>query len=273
MDKPTRILMTALLVLLMAGSAMCETHTVCASGCDYTTIQAAINAASKDDTIIVDDGTYNENVVVNQTVIIGSENGSASTTIVAIDPKFHAVTITANDVDMSGFTVTNATGNDAAGIWVEGMKAYIFQNIMTGNTIGIHLQSANKYNVSCNTIVDNDACGAYVVPHSNDGSDRFTLNSIVQNGELMGAIYKYQVMVIGKEHGLWEVNMSSNYWGTEVTDDINASINCSDGCDVNIMPPLDGRSPCAPIPELPTVMLTAIGLVGLVGLIRHKPGE
>ena len=53
---------------------------------DYSTIQAAVNAASPDDTIIIRDGTYTENVDVNKDhLTIQSENGADSTIVQAAD--------------------------------------------------------------------------------------------------------------------------------------------------------------------------------------------
>ena len=52
----TMVLMFA--AAIVCGTAGAATITVCSSGCDYTTIQAAVNAASAGDTIIVGDGTY-----------------------------------------------------------------------------------------------------------------------------------------------------------------------------------------------------------------------
>ncbi|MDY6958867.1 MAG: pectinesterase family protein [Halobacteriota archaeon] len=78
-------------------------------GSDYTTIQAAINNASEYDIIIVRDGTYNENVDVNvANLIIRSENGSDSTTVTASNANDHVFYVTANYVNISGFTVEGA---------------------------------------------------------------------------------------------------------------------------------------------------------------------
>ena len=42
---------------------------------DYETVQAAVEAASLGDTIIVSDGMYPENIEVNKSLTIRSENG------------------------------------------------------------------------------------------------------------------------------------------------------------------------------------------------------
>jgi nitrous oxidase accessory protein NosD len=52
-------------------------------------IQAAINSAVACDTIIVQDGTYQENVDVDKQLTIRSENGSASCIVNASDPCDH----------------------------------------------------------------------------------------------------------------------------------------------------------------------------------------
>jgi len=51
-------------LLISAGAVSGATYTVCGSGCDFTSIQAAVDAASNGDTINVGAGTYNENMVV-----------------------------------------------------------------------------------------------------------------------------------------------------------------------------------------------------------------
>ncbi|MHC1573470.1 MAG: hypothetical protein ACXQTJ_03390, partial [Candidatus Syntropharchaeales archaeon] len=76
---------------------------------DYSTIQAAVNSASAYDTIIVRDGTYYENVDVNvDHLTIKSENGSATTTVQSAFPELLSVFyVTADHVNISGFTVKN----------------------------------------------------------------------------------------------------------------------------------------------------------------------
>ncbi|MFC1787159.1 hypothetical protein ACFLY8_03920, partial [Halobacteriota archaeon] len=76
---------------------------------EYSTIQAAVNAASEGDTIIVRDGTYTENIVVDKKLTIQSENGSDFTMVRAQNSDDHVFNVMADYVNISGFTVEGAS--------------------------------------------------------------------------------------------------------------------------------------------------------------------
>jgi len=86
---------------------------------DYLTIQAAVNAANASDTIMVGDGTYIENVNVTKSLTINSVNGTAFTTVQADNPSDHVFEVTADNVTIDGFTVTGASADYKAGIYLE----------------------------------------------------------------------------------------------------------------------------------------------------------
>ena len=115
-------------------------------GQTYSTIGAAITAATAGDTIRVYAGTYNENIVVNKRLtLIG--NGTTTTTING-GGSGDVVRITANLVSMSGFKVTNS---DSEGIELYGVSnCVIFDNLCTFTYVGILLHSS-----SSNTVYDN----------------------------------------------------------------------------------------------------------------------
>jgi hypothetical protein len=60
------VLKVLVALVVLAGGAEAATPTVGPTGCDYTSIQDAVNAASEYGTIIVNDGTYTENVNVTR---------------------------------------------------------------------------------------------------------------------------------------------------------------------------------------------------------------
>ncbi len=74
-------------------------------------IQAAINMSNPGDTIIVHNGTYTENVVVNKSnILIRSANGSAVTIVQSNRTDMHVFNITdQNNVTLDGFTIRDAS--------------------------------------------------------------------------------------------------------------------------------------------------------------------
>nr|MDO8083115.1 right-handed parallel beta-helix repeat-containing protein [Candidatus Freyarchaeota archaeon] len=117
---------------------------------NYSTIQAAVNAASNGDIIIVRDGTYTENVDVNKSLIIKSENGAEATIVQAANQKDNAFEVTADYVNISGFTVKGASVN-VAGICLSNVKyCKISNNIGSGNDYFIYL------NYTTNSIIENN---------------------------------------------------------------------------------------------------------------------
>ncbi len=61
--KMKTLVLTSLMALLLLPSLLAQTtHTVCATGCDFTSIQAAIDAADSGDTIRIFEGVFEEDV-------------------------------------------------------------------------------------------------------------------------------------------------------------------------------------------------------------------
>lgn len=118
----------------------------------YKTIQSALNAASAGDIIIVNSGTYYENVAVDKAVTIRAASGA--TPIVDARSKYPAFRVHANNVRIEGMTVRNA-GPLYSGFYVTGSDVTIANNKVSGCGWGIYLTRG-----SGSTVVDNIITGS-----------------------------------------------------------------------------------------------------------------
>jgi len=94
-------------------------------GGDYTHIQWAIDNASDGDVIFVEEGTYNENVLIEKTITLLGQ-GRENTTIHGIEDD-HVIRVTVDSVAIRNLHITNST---------------ISKSFFNG-TYGIILQDAN----------------------------------------------------------------------------------------------------------------------------------
>ncbi len=148
------------------------TTDVCPIGCTYSSIQSAISAASSGSTITVGPGTYNEVLNINKSLTLVGPNvgingasGSrgAEAVIDATGKGPIAVTISAPNVTINGFTITGAHGNSSH-IASEGITGpsgvdglLITNNIIRDNYNGIFELGGTNISVTQNLIQDNSA--------------------------------------------------------------------------------------------------------------------
>ena len=138
----------------------------------YTTIQAAVNAAGDNDTVIVGssgtghgDGVYIENIDISTPLTLESESGYETTTIQAADLNDHAVyVIGTHDVTVRGFSVFGATKANpvyAAGIYVRDSSYCTVENNRCGWNDGVSHQNYKgiRLDISDHCLITNNYVG------------------------------------------------------------------------------------------------------------------
>lgn len=137
---------------------------------DYSSIQAAINAANSGDTILVKPGTYNENVDVYKQLTITSTGGASITTVNAVSGNDQVFDVTADWVNISGINACGATASGKAGIYVgDGIShASVSNCVASNNYYGIYLNHSNSNILKENTPSKNSMHGIRLAYSNNN---------------------------------------------------------------------------------------------------------
>lgn len=143
---------------------------------NYRKIQEAVDKASPGDTILVNEGSYNENITISKPLSVKSLKGPAVTIVHALIKNEPALKIsdTSNDT-LSGFTMT---GSDVAGILLlNARNVLLSDNVAKQNFSGIILNHSNDNTLTGNESILNSSYGLYLEASSGNTISKNTANS------------------------------------------------------------------------------------------------
>ncbi|HII06881.1 MAG TPA: DUF1565 domain-containing protein [Methanotrichaceae archaeon] len=208
-----------LVILIAVGMAQgAATLKVCecrACGCQYLSIQEAIDKASPGDVVLVRSGNFHGNINVTKPIsLIGERWHGGDLPLINADGNGSAITVNADKATVENIRVTNS-GNDSsdAGIRVVSDNCTIRKNTASQNGgAGIILENARN----C-TVQDNVARGnAYGINLFNSSD-----NDLYQNW-----IYNNTVIdAFDDDFNHWDSGVKGNYYGSfNCTDENNDTI-------------------------------------------------
>ena len=177
----------------LAASAKSSKITVCASGCQYTTIQAAIDNARDHAIVSVAPGTYagfnvpGNNMNSSLTItILGA--GAGQTTI--DDPNGVTIFSSLPSVTLAGLTITGADngGGDGGGIFNRG-RLTLKSSTVTGNSAadrGGGIANGGKLTLIRDIVSDNASFGGGGIFNGSGGAVTLKSSTVTDNKTSFG---------------------------------------------------------------------------------------
>lgn len=211
----------ALIVILIAGGMAqgAATLKVCeckACGCQYFSIQEAIDIASPGDVVLVRSGTFSGNVNVTKPIVLRGEMWhGGDLPLINAQGNGSCITVTADGAAVDRMRVTNS-GNFSgdAGIRILSNNSTITNNVASGNGgSGIILEGARNCTVRANT-VSNNAVGILL----SNSADNLIFNNRLYNNTEMDAF--------DDGENRWNDGTSGNHYGSFNCTDLNNDTIC-----------------------------------------------
>jgi hypothetical protein len=202
---------------LVAASTASATPLVCSTGCFFTSIQSAINAAQPGATITVGAGSYYENIVVNKPVTVrgagvntviypGTSNPNCSPGSLCGGAASNIILVQADNVTISSVWLKGDNPNLTSGVVVGGEDIDARNGIITNHLMGtynnltvtkvkvtgvylrgIYASSKGTFNFNHDTVENVQAEEASIAMFDFEGAGTMSYNKVLNANDAISA--------------------------------------------------------------------------------------
>jgi len=172
------------LFLIISGGSATKMTVDCNGGGDFAEIQSAINTATDGDEILVGDGLYRENLVVNRSITL---KGDGNATVEGLEVDLPVINITSENVTLESLIITNATAtadeSSFGAIQVSSDGCRLLNNtICNSSAHGILLTSSGDHRISGNHIYGIGKSGICAIRSDNNNIVDNKIHNIGEDG-------------------------------------------------------------------------------------------
>lgn len=182
---------------------------------NYSRIQPAIDAANIGDTVYVYNGFYLGGITINKTLNLTGED--RDTTILSDGGLEDVISVSADWVNISGFTVTNGSADwDRAGIALSQVQnSHIFDcNVSSNFFHGIFLYDSDDNTIADNIISSNEMGGIYLLFSNNSTITGNTLSKNFLGITLVNSLGNTVTGNTMVDDGVYVDGDNLEYWNT-----------------------------------------------------------
>jgi len=216
------VLCFAVVSLPQIGLVKAEPKTIVVPD-DYSTIQEAVDSASEGDIVYVKNGTYLENVMINQSLSLIGENWES--VIIDANKEGTPISLLHGNVTVTAFTICNGS-NFEGGVdfWAGVDYCNISNNRIINNPVGIDV-ACSDHNIIFGNYIERNTAGIELGGTGGSNYNNVSNNEIINCSTGISIMYSYNNSILQNkiENTRRSIHLRYSYYNDFIGNEIRDS--------------------------------------------------